>query len=86
MNAQRDGLAVQSVEGPTGPETRNVKVEKEEPLVEQARLGNSLHLAHWCLASVHATTQAICLSAVFVGPCLSTCLLIIGRIQWFSET
>ncbi|DBB07603.1 TPA: hypothetical protein ACH3X3_009040 [Trebouxia sp. C0006] len=41
MNAQRDGLAVQSVEGPTGPETRNVKVEKEEPLVEQGGYSGS---------------------------------------------
>ena len=42
MNAPRDGLAVQSVEGPTGPETRNVKVEKEEPLVEQVRLSETV--------------------------------------------
>jgi len=42
MNAQRDGLAVQSVEGPTGSETRNVKVEKEEPLIEQVRLSETV--------------------------------------------
>ncbi|KAL0040887.1 hypothetical protein WJX79_008644 [Trebouxia sp. C0005] len=35
MNAQRDALTVQSAEGPAGSETRHVKLEKEEPLIEQ---------------------------------------------------
>lgn len=38
MNAQRDALTVQSAEGPAGSETRHVKLEKEEPLIEQVGL------------------------------------------------
>ncbi|DBB04179.1 hypothetical protein WJX77_004720 [Trebouxia sp. C0004] len=41
MNAQRDALTFQSAEGPAGSETGNVKLEKEEPLVEQGGYSGS---------------------------------------------